>query len=284
MNPGDIFNLILLQPMLNLIVGLVNIVEAAHIPGALGLSIVLLTVAFKLVTWPLYATQLKTTKKMSELKPHLDKLKDKHKDDKMALNRAQMELYKEHGVNPAGGCLPSLLQILIIIPLYQVIQAFVDPAKGLEKINHFLYPFQNHLAHLPDPNFLGLNLTQKPSDFINFSHGINWTYAPILLVPIVTGLLQFGLSKMMAPQGVKPYPSDSPKEKKEKVVEEDMAQAMQGQMLLMMPVMIGIFSYQFPIGVSLYYNVTSIVTMWQQYLVTGWGGLLTMWNRFSPKK
>src|SRR5205823_5033203 len=118
--------------------------------------------------------------------------------DKLALNRAQMDLYKEHGVNPAGGCLPSILQILLIIPLYQVIQAFVDPAQGLHKINFFLYPFMPKLSQLPDPNFLGINLTQKPSDFINFAHGINWAYAPILLVPVLTGLLQFFLSKMMA--------------------------------------------------------------------------------------
>ena len=63
--------------------------------------------------------------------------------------------------------------------------------------------------------------------------------------------LQLVLSAMMAPQGVKPYPSDSPKEKKEKKVEEDMASAMQSQMLVMMPLMIRFFAFQFPIGLAL---------------------------------
>jgi YidC/Oxa1 family membrane protein insertase len=131
---------------------------------------------------------------MQEIKPHLDKLKEKHKGDSMALNKAQMDLYKEHGVNPAGGCVPSVLQILLIIPIYQVIQAMVDPVKGLEKINHFLYPFLQPYQQLPNPYFLGLNLTQKPSDFFSLGHAVNWSLAPIILVPIVTALLQFLLS------------------------------------------------------------------------------------------
>lgn len=271
MNLGDVFNLVLLQPFLNLIVWIISLMEAARIPGALGWAIIILTVLIKIVTWPLFASQLKATKRMADLKPHLDKLKEKHKDDKMAFSQAQMALYKEHGVNPAAGCLPSLLSILLIIPLYQVILAFVDPVAGLQKINYFLYPFFHKLTSLPDPHLLGLNLTSKPADFL--SYGLSPGILPALLIPAVTALLQFLLSKMMAPQPVKTYPSDSTREKKEKKTEEDMATAMQSQMLFMMPLMIGYFAFTFPIGISLYYNVVSLMTMYQQYTVTGWGGL-----------
>lgn len=270
MNLGDIFNLLLLQPILNLIVMILRLLEAAHIPGALGFSIIVLTLLINAVTWPFRSAQMKATRhtqeKMAQLKPKLDELKIKHKDDKIAFAQAQGQLFKEHGVNPSAGCLPSLIPILLIIPLYQVIFAFFSGASGLEKINYFLYPGLPHLISLPDTHFLGFNLTDKPSDFGRIG-------LFVLLVPLFTAVLQFILSKMMAPQGIKPYPSDSPKEKREKAQEEDMATAMQGQMLYMMPIMIGFFAFQFPIGLSLYWNVLSLMGIYQQYLITGWGGL-----------
>lgn len=186
-------------------------------------------------------------------------------------------MYKEHGVNPAGGCLPALVQIVLIYPLYQVIQAVLDPVKGLERINFFLYDKSWHLNQLPDAHFFGLNLANKPSDFLHIGFYV-------LLVPVITGLLQLVLSAMMAPQGVKPYPKDTPAEKKEKKDEEDMAQAMQSQMLVMMPIMIGFFAYQFPIGLALYWNTLSIMGIIQQYRITGWGGLNAYIVRFTGKQ
>jgi YidC/Oxa1 family membrane protein insertase len=276
-NPGDIFNTLLLQPTINLVVLLIRSIEFLHLPGTLGIAIIALTIIIKLLTWPFTAQQMRSTKKMMDLKPHLDKLKEKHKDDKTALASAQMALYKEHGVNPAGGCIPAVFQILLIYPLYQVIQAVLDPVKGLAKINYFLYDKSWHLDKLPDAHFLGFNLANKPSEFAKLG-------LILLLIPVVTGLLQLVLSKMMAPQGVKPYPSDSPKEVKEKVKEEDMATAMQSQMLVMMPIMIGFFAYQFPIGLALYWNTLSIMSIIQQYNITGLGGLQNWIDRFSAKR
>lgn len=270
MNLGDIFNLLLLQPTINLIVLILRVLEAASIPGALGFAIVVLTLLINAVTWPFRSAQMKATRhtqeKMALLKPKIAELKIKHQDNKMAFAQAQNQLFKEHGVNPSAGCLPSLIPILLIIPLYQVIFAFFDGVKGLEKINYFLYPFVPHLQTLPDTHFLGINLIDKPSDFAKV--GIL-----ILAVPLVTAALQFILSKMMAPQGVPVRKDDTPKEVKEKAQEEDMATAMQGQMLVMMPIMIGFFAFQFPVGLALYWNVLSIMSIAQQYLVSGWGGL-----------
>lgn len=274
MNLGDIFNLLLLQPTINLIAVILRALEALQIPGALGLSIMLLTVIVKLITWPLTSQQIKASKKMAELKPHLDKLKEKHKGDQQAMAKAQMELYKEHGINPAGGCLPAIIQILLIYPLYQVIQAFFDPTLGLEKINYFLYSQSWRFTSLPDPHFLGLSLADKPSDFARAG-------AVVLVVPLLTAVLQLVLSKMMSPTPVKPYPTDTPSEVKEKIKEEDMATAMQSQMLVMMPIMIGFFAYQFPIGLSLYWNVLTIMGIYQQYRISGWGGLANWLNKLT---
>src|SRR3989338_9614472 len=193
MNIGDIFNLIFLGPIINLLVFIFQTLQALHIPGALGFSIIILTVIIRVLVWPFMASQIKATKKMAELKPHLNELKKKHKDDKQALASAQMALYKEHGVNPAGGCLPALLQIPVFIALYQSIINILQGAGGnINTINSLLYFPQFKLPATLDPNFFGLNLGIKPSDFGKY--GIL-----LLLVPIVTALLTFVQSKMTLP-------------------------------------------------------------------------------------
>lgn len=263
---GSLFNTIFFAPVVNVLVLLVSSVQSLGMPGALGLSIVLVTIIIKLLTWPLNMQQLRSAKKMNELKPHLDELKKKHKGDKKSFASAQADLFKQHGYNPAAGCLPTLLQIPILIALYQAISSMFNGASGLEHINYFLYPFVEKLQQAPSPYFLGFDLAAKPSDFMS----IGWV---VLLVPIVTALLTFIQSKMMAPVSVKPYPSDSPKEKGEKKKEEDAMSAVSTQMMYMMPVMIGYFAFSFPIGLSVYWNTFSLLGIYQQYQVTGWGGL-----------
>ena len=270
MNPfaaiGAFFNIFFLDPIINAMVLLIHGFNLVGIPGSLGLSIVALTIVIKLLTWPLMSAQLRSTRKMAELKPHLDKLKEKHKNDQKAYNTAQMALMKEHGASPFAGCLPSLIQLPILIALYQSIFVFFNSQSGLSHLNNLLYSFVSPLRKMPDSHFLGFNLANKPSEFGHY--GIL-----LLLIPVVTALLQFIQSKMMSPNPVKEYPSDSPKEKKEKEVKEDAAGAMQSQMLYLMPLMIGFFSWQFPIGLALYWNTNTIFGIIQQYKITGLGGL-----------
>lgn len=263
---GDIFNLLFFGPIVNLLVLILRSLESVHIPGALGFSVIILTIIIRLLVWPFMSTQLKSAKKMADLKPHLDALKQKHKDDKQAFAAAQMALYKEHGVNPAGGCLPSLIQLPIVIALYQSILAFFNGQSGLDRVNHLLYSPSWHLSRSPDLNFFGLSLADKPSQFSQI--GIL-----VLLIPLVTAGLQFLQSRMMTQTPVKTYPSDSPKEKKEKEESEDTASQVQSQMMFMMPLMIGYFAFQFPIGLALYWNTFTILGMVQQYFVSGWGGM-----------
>lgn len=272
----DLFNLILLAPIINLLVLVYRTLQSAQIPGALGLSIILLTVLIRFLVWPFMSTQLKSAQKMAELKPKLDVLKKKHKDNKQLLAQAQMALYKEHGINPAGGCLPALLQIPVVIALYQAISILFE-GNGLERINHFLYSSTWHLSSAPDPFFFGFNLASRPSDFGSAG-------AVVLAVPVITGLLQFIQSKMMVPRTIKDYPTDSPKEKAEKEQTEDAIQAMQGQMVFLMPLMIGYFAFTFPIGVSLYWNIFTLMGIWQQYLLSGWGSLAEWLEKVPLKK
>ncbi len=269
---GSVFNEVFFRPIVNLLVLILSGLTGSHIPGALGWAIVILTILIRFLVWPFMGQQLKSAKKMAELKPHLDLLKEKHKDSKTDLSKAQMELYKEHGVNPAGGCLPSLIQIPVIIALYQTIQAFFSTPSQLERINTALYNPAWKLNFPPNLNFFGINLAVKPSEF--GSVGLL-----VLLIPILTALLQFIQSKMMTAAPVKPYPSDSPKEIKEKSASVDTQGAMQTQMMYMMPLMIGYFAFQFPIGLAIYWNTFTVLGIIQQYLISGWGGIES-WIKF----
>lgn len=205
---------------------------------------------------------------MADLKPHLDVLKVKHKEDKAAMSAAQMALYKEHGVNPAGGCIPALIQLPVFIALANAIPMLFD-ANQLQKVNDLLYFPNLKLIAPPDPHFAGFSLGDKLIDKTPFV-GEWWV---LMLIPIITMALSFIQSKMMLP--VKPLQvrkEDSKVAIKEKEGVEDTMGAMQSQMMFMMPLMIGVFSYQFPVGLSLYWNIFTLVGIIQQYLIAGWGG------------
>lgn len=269
-----IFDTLFFNPIVNILVLLVRGLEGLGIPGALGIAIIIVTLLIRILIWPLMATQLKTSKKMADLKPHLDELKKKHKDDKQAFAKAQMDLFKEHGVNPAGGCLPLLIQIPPMIAIYQVIYSFFSGDQGLERINQVLYNSSWRLNEIPNLNFFGMNLADKPADFARVG-------MLILLIPVVTALLQLFQSKMMTPLTPKIQKNDSKKEKQEKESMEDAMASMQGQMLFIMPLMMAYITFTFPIGLALYLNTITIVGIFQQYLVSGWGSL-SNWFKMLP--
>jgi len=267
-NP-TLWNQILIWPITNLLVLFYKIFEFFHIPGPLGFAIIFMTITFRVILYPIMSVQMKSARKMAKLKPHLDELNKKHKDDKKTLQQAQMALYKEHGVNPAAGCLPLLLQMPILIALYNVFfQVFNNPntSEMITNINAILYAPQLHLQTL-DLTFLGFNLAIKPSAFQ--TAGI-W----LLTIPVITGLLQWYQTKlMMVPHQAKPQEDTKPSkstavvkktnEKPEKAP-EDMMQDMQKQMAIISPIMFGFFAYQFPIGLALYWNIFGLFGIIQQ--------------------
>ncbi|NCP47008.1 hypothetical protein COT86_01750 [Candidatus Collierbacteria bacterium CG10_big_fil_rev_8_21_14_0_10_43_36] len=212
--------------------------------GNLGLPIIAITLITKFILIPLVLPSMKSAKKMQELKPALDRLKEKHKDKK-ELQVAQMALYKEQGINPAAGCLPQIVQIIILISLYQVFMEFIkQPSIG---------------GLLVNPHFLYLDLT-KPDH----------TYT----MPILAGVSQLIFSLMMQ-SGVESH-VQNPKQKDEKKKEEDnleMAASMQQQMLYMMPIMTVLISLNFQSGLILYWVVSTIFSIVQQYYFSGLGGL-----------
>lgn len=260
---GDFFNLILVWPITNVLIALYKGLVLAHVPYALGFSIIILTVIIRFLLYPLISSQLKASRKMQEIAPHLSRLKDKHKGDAKTLQQETMKLYKEHGVNPAAGCLPVLIQLPIIWALYAVLQQIVSlkSSAAIAYINKTVYLNSLKVSGNWDTTFFGLPLGQTPAQLLPSLGGL------ILLVPIITGLFQFIQSKMMF---AKPQTLTNEKNKPKK---EDFASVFQTQSLYLFPVMIAFFSYGFPIGLSLYWNTFTIFGIFQQYQISGWGGL-----------
>ena len=95
--------------------------------GNFGVSIIIVTILIKIMLLPLTLKQDKSMKEMKKLQPELEKIKEKYANDKQMLNIKTMELYKEHKVNPLGGCLPLLLQLPILFALFGVLRNGIIP-------------------------------------------------------------------------------------------------------------------------------------------------------------
>lgn len=261
----NIWNTLLFYPLLNALVWLYQLT------GNFGWAIILLTVGLRAVMTPMVWSSMKTMKKQQELNPEIAKLKGKFKDDKQGLMTAQAELYKQHGLNPAAGCLPQILQIVVLIALFNAFNLVLHtPAAELvAKLNPLLYPFNQLAANTQISTwFFGIDMI-KPN-LINIP-GLPFA-VPGLLV-ILSAVVQFLSSKMMMPE-----------EKIVKKDDDDIMSASQEQMLYMFPLMTLIFGYQFPGGLVLYWFVFSLVSGIQQYFATGWGGLSPWLRRLNLLK
>ena len=268
MTSPNLWNQFLIWPIVNLLVAFYKLFEWLHIPGPLGWAIILLTIAIRLLLYPLMQKQMASAKKMANLKPHMDAIHAKHKDDKAKLQQAQLALYKEHGVNPAAGCLPLLIQMPVLIALYNVFYQVLNNG-NLEKVvldlNAVVYASWLKLASL-DPTFFGINLGVKPSQWQ--TQGM-W----LLSIPVITAALQFWQSKLMMPstnpksQAPNPKQIQSSNDQKKEEHKEDTAAEMQKQMMLITPLMFGFFALQFPLGLALYWNVFGLMGIIQQLRV-----------------
>ena len=111
---GSLFHAILYQPIFNVLIALYNLIPD------FGVALIVLTILLRLALFPLSQKSIKSQKELSEIQPEIKKLQQQYKDDKQKQAQALMELYKEKKVNPMSGCLPLLIQLPILIALYQV--------------------------------------------------------------------------------------------------------------------------------------------------------------------
>ncbi|OGD06010.1 hypothetical protein A2379_02865 [Candidatus Amesbacteria bacterium RIFOXYB1_FULL_47_13] len=260
----ELWNLLLFHPLINSLIALYKVT------GNLGWAIIILTVILRLAMTPLILPSLKLGKKMQELAPELAKLKEKFTGNKQGLALSQAELYKQHGANPAAGCLPQIIQLVVLIALFSALNSVLKPngAGLVEHLNPLLYSFNRldsdfHLS----TKFLYLDLT-KP----------DVSRVPSIPIPIpgifllLSAFVQLISSKMMLPvvNREKKLAQKTPQASDDAMVDA------QQQMLYLFPLMTLVIGFQFPSGLVIYWFIFSAVSIIQQYYATGWGGL-TPW-------
>lgn len=238
---GQAWDLIILSPLINIV-----IVLSDYLAGSFGLTIIILTIAIRAAMYPLTQKQLHASKKMQVLQTEVAEIRKKYAKDKKKAAQEQMRLYKESGMNPAGCLLPMLIQFPVWIALYQsIIRVLAVAPEDFLSLSHHLYlswPQVFSLVPL-ESRFLWLDLSM-PDKF--------------LLLPILVGGTMWVQQKMMM------NPTGDPKQ-----------QAQSQMMLWMMPMMFAFFSLQFPSGLALYWITSNVISIAMQYMVTGWGGLVS---------
>lgn len=220
-----------------------------------GLSIVLFTVFIKILLLPLVIKQQKSMSETQKIQPLIAELQKKYKNDKEKLNQEMMKLYQKHKVNPAGGCLPLLIQLPIMFGLYRVIYQPLKYIlnKSVEEIKalgeSFTPPIdvRNEIAiasesGLINLHFLGLNLAETPQ-----FNAISILWIIPILAAGTTYLSSYLTSKMSSSTG-----------------QNQQAAQMQSGMMKFFPFMTAFISFQLPAGVGLYWVVSNIVQVIQQ--------------------
>jgi YidC/Oxa1 family membrane protein insertase len=162
---------IIVQGMTYLLNILFNLSAAVGLPNY-GIAIILLTVLIKTIIYPLTYKQMASMRKTVSLQPKIKAIQEKYKNDKEKANTAVMELYKEHNVNPMGGCLPIVIQLPIFWALYSTLR-------------NFKYDPSNVSAHM----FLGFDLT----------HIYGFTLTPHLILPIFAAATTYLQTKVTNP-------------------------------------------------------------------------------------
>ena len=214
-----------------------NVLGSWGVPYAFGFSIILFTLVVRLATFPLNMQQIKSSKAMQELQPRMKEMQEKYKNDREKLAQEQMALYKEAGVNPLGGCLPTLVQMPIWFALYQ----------SLTQLSHegLLYEGFLWIPSLAGPvadqaGGIGWLWPLPPS--VGWGPALAYLVLPVLLV-----VSQMYMQQMMTP----PNP--------------DPQQASMNSMMKIMPLMFGYFALVVPSGLSLYWFTSNMLALIQQY-------------------
>ena len=196
--------------------------------GNYGVAIILVTIMIKIVLWPLTAKSYRSMKSMQKLAPKVAKLREKYADNKEAMNKEIMQLYKTFKVNPLGGCLPMMLQIPFFIAFYRVLDSLLE-LRGA--------PFVLWIQDLAAPDRL-----------FSFNFTIP-LFEPPTGIPVLTLLM--GASMIL----------------QQKMTPNTMGDPMQAKMMMMMPVIFTFILINMPAGLVLYWLVNNILSIGQQLLI-----------------
>ena len=218
-----------------------------------GVAIILLTILIRLILYPLMQKQMVSMREMQKIQPLMKEVQEKYKNDKERLNKELMALYKEHKVNPMSGCLPLLIQMPILILLFQTLRVFeyLDPitnniAGGFLWIANYYNVIEN--GELVAKAGLALSERLIPFGFFRIEY--------IGILPFLVGGSMYIQQKMTSTDSGGGVGKDG-----------GSAQQTQKMMTIMMPLMIGFMSFSLPSGLTLYWFTSTLLGIGQQYLI-----------------
>ena len=242
LGPGVAWNTILMNPLINALLLLTNLLG-----GQFGLAIIVFTIILRLVTIPFTLRQLRSTKAMQEMQPRMQEIQKKYKDPKRR-QQETMKLYKETGINPLGCFMPMAIQMLVFIALYRALAFVVGGSpESLVGLSQRIYPWSYLSDAIPlGQTFLWLKLGEADNTFI---------------LPLMVGVSTYVQTKLAQ------TPSSTPQQ-----------QQQQQMMTWMMPLVMVWITLSLPSGVGVYWVISNIFSVFASYFVYGrnmsWRNLL----------
>ncbi len=218
-----------------------------------GVAIILLTIFIRLILYPLMQKQMVSMREMQKIQPLMKAVQEKYKNDKERLNKELMALYKEHKVNPMSGCLPLLIQMPILILLFQTLRVFKYHIPNTEIIDGGFLWIANQVEIIKDGLPVIVGGLAAPEQLISLGDGI-FGLSYIGILPFLVGGSMYIQQKMTSTSGTTGKDGGS-------------TQQTQKMMTIMMPLMIGFMSFSLPSGLTLYWFTSTLLGIGQQYLI-----------------
>ncbi len=235
---GDLFHAFIYQPIYNVLVFFYN-----TIPGHdFGVAIILTTLFIKVLFIPLSRKQIESQKKMQELQPKIKELQKKYKDNKEEQTKAIMALYKENKANPFSGCLPLIVQLIVLIAIYRVI------------INISQAGFTIHASDLY--SFV-VNPGEVRHLFLNF---VDLT-TPNYVLAFLSAVAQYYQTRMLLQGNKQPVVTEKSSS------QPDFAEIMNKQMLYLGPGITFFIGVTFPAALALYWLFSTLFMIFQQMVI-----------------
>ena len=261
----NIFELLIVQPLFNLLMLLYSVIPG----GDFGLTIILFTILLRLVMHPLVKRQLHQTKAMRKLQPELEEIKRRTKGNRQLQGVEMMELYKKHDVNPFRSMGILIVQLPIFISLYVVIQIF---AQHRDELGRWTYNFLENIGPIK-------HIIEHPSEFNEKLFGVvdltqhalgpNGINLILFALAVAAAIGQFYQSKQTLPQasnkrGLRDILKDAANGAE--ADQSEINNAVMGKMIYVLPVFMLFIMLSLPGAIALYYAVNTLVAVIQQ----GW--------------
>lgn len=259
----NIFDILIVQPIFNLLIGLYSIIPG----GDFGVSLILFTILVRFAMYPLVKKQLHQTKAMRKLQPELAKIKKRAKGNKQLEGMQMLELYKKHGVSPFRSIGILLVQFPIFIALYYVIQIFTQHRDQIAKFTYdFLEgmgPIKQLIEHPDEFNEKLLGIV----DLTKSAFGQGHVDIILIVLAVIAAATQYFMSKQTMPQ------TESKKRLRDVMSEaadgksadqSEMNAIVMGKMIKVLPIFMFFVMISVPGALALYYSVSNLVAVAQQ--------------------